>query len=212
MKAAATSRSLGVDRSITLRPAVDQEQLRRGKCSVFNTDGQFAFPQRLLNWGVTIISIDFHQVIDVHRISSNHVIRPTSRDNGIALENRRAVQRLGCRIQGHVHSEWRKQQVARQSSTLPIDKIVLCQEDAVGWGGKLDCLRHLFDPETRSSLLHIDDRAQVCVEFNRARADHFASCHVKVPRKPGVGGQNIPSVWNLSQAVDHICSVAYWLK
>ena len=58
-------------------------------------------------------------------------------------------------------------------------------------GGKLDCLRHLFDPETRSSLLHIDDKAQVCVEFNRARADNFASCHVKVPRKPGVGGQKI---------------------
>jgi hypothetical protein len=135
VKAAATSRSSGVDRSITLRPAVDQEH--RGKCSVFNTDGQFAFPQRLLNWGVTIISIDFHQVIDVHRISSNRVIRPTSRDNGIALENRRAVQRLGYRIQGHVHSEWRKQQVARQSSTLPIDKIVLCQGNAVGWEGNL---------------------------------------------------------------------------
>ena len=48
-----------------------------------------------------------------------------------------------------------------QPSTLPIDKIVICQEDAVGFGGKLDCLRHLFDPDSRSSLLDTDDRAQV---------------------------------------------------
>ena len=51
---------------------------------------------------------------------------------------------------------------------------------------------------SRSSLLHTDDRAQVCVEFHRARADHFASCHVKVLHKPGVE-QNIPSVWNLTR-------------
>jgi hypothetical protein len=106
-----------------------------------------------------------------------------------------------------MHSEWRKRQVVNQPSTLPIDKIVICQEDAVGFGGKLDCLRHLFDPDSRSSLLDTDDRAQVCVEFHRARADHFASCHVKVLRKPGVE-QNIPSVWNLTQAVGQIFSLA----
>ena len=59
---------------------------------------------------------------------------------------------------------------------------------------------------SRSSLLHTDDRAQVCVEF-QARADHFASCHVKVLRKPGVE-QNIPSVWNLTQAAGQIFSSA----
>ena len=131
----------------------------------------------------------------------------------LRTDNRRAVQRLrdtGDKVivTSYLHSEWRKQQIVRQASTLPIDKIVICQEDAVGFGGKLDCMRHLFDPDSRSSLLHIDNKAQVCVEFHRARADHFASCHVKGPLKPGVG-QNIPSVWNLTQAVDQICSLAY---
>jgi hypothetical protein len=152
---------------------------------VFNTDGYLAFPQRLLNWGVTVISIDFHPVLESnnHRISNNRAVRPTSRDNGIPLENRRAVQRLrdtGFKaiVTSYAHSEWRKQQVVRQASTLPIDKIVTCQEDAVGFGEELGCLRHLFDPDSRSSLLHIDTKAQVCVEFHPARADHFASCHV----------------------------------
>lgn len=213
VKAAATIRSSRVDRALTLRPEVELEQLQRRKCSVFDTDRNLAFPQRLLNWGVSVISIDFHQVLDIHRVSKNREIRPTWRDNGIPQENRRAVQRLkdtGFKviITSYVHTEWRKRQVLNQSLTLPVDKIVICQEDAVGFGGKLDCLRLLFDPDSRSSLLHVDDKAQVCREFHRARADHFASCHVKVPYKPGVE-QNIPSVWNLTQAVDRICSLAY---
>ena len=74
--------------NIEIQPLIFQQLLIDRNCSVFAPQGQYSLPQRQLNFGRSIISIDFHNVLDKHQISNKRVLYPLEGDHSI-----RAIQR-----------------------------------------------------------------------------------------------------------------------
>ncbi|CAL1159158.1 unnamed protein product, partial [Cladocopium goreaui] len=182
--------------------------LLQQNCSVFTPQGQYLLPQRQLNFGRSIISIDYHNVLDKHKISNKKVLYPVDGDHPIRQENRLAIQRLedlglAVIVTSFIHTDWRKRAVVASCATLPIDRIIITQTgDGTGWGGKLDVLRILCPPSEETSLIHVDDKASIWSEPRNARGQYFGTCHIKYPGKPACPGVRVHK--NLSQAVDQI--------
>ena len=157
----------------------------------------------MLNFGSrSVISIDFHNVLDVHRVSNKHRVVAVEGEHGIPSQCRQAVQKpkdlgLAVIIASYVHTDWPKRRVVESCSTPPIDQIVICQRgDGTRFAGKLDCLRR--------SLIHIDDKAAICLEFRDAKPEHFGVCQIKHAGKelcPGVNVFRNLSVKPLSESL-----------
>ena len=178
--------------NIEFQPLIVRQSLIDRNCSVFTPQGQYLLPQRQLRFGRSIISIDYHNVLDKHPISNKRILYPVDGDHQIRQENRLAIQRLkdlglAVIVISFVHTDWRKRSVVASCTTLPMDKIVITQTgDGTGWGGKLDGLNILCSPSEETSLIHIDDKASICSEFRQARGRHFGTCHIKYPGKLAV--------------------------
>ena len=66
------------------------------------------------------------------------------------------------------------------SRTLPVRYILITREP-VGRGGKADSLSRIFTVGRDRSIIHVDDKKEIYVEFKGYR-DRIA--HIQVPRKP----------------------------
>ena len=198
--------------NIEFQPFIVRQALIDRNCSVFTPQGQYLLPQRQLNFGRSIISIDYHNVLDKHKISNKKVLYPVDGDHPIRQENRLAIQRLedlglAVIVTSFIHTDWRKRAVVASCATLPIDRTIITQTgDGTGWGGKLDVLRILCPPSEETSLIHVDDKASIWSEPRNARGQYFGTCHIKYPGKPACPGVRVHK--NLSQAVDQIIEEA----
>ena len=57
------------------RTPVDRQALRDRSCSVWTTDRTYQLPSFVLDWETSVISVDFHQVLDIHRVNNRLAIR-----------------------------------------------------------------------------------------------------------------------------------------
>ena len=175
------------------QPLLDLNALRHRNCSVFDSQGQQIFPQRELNFGPrSVISIDFHNVLDVHRFSNKYRVVAVEGEHGIPSQCRQAVQRLkdlglAVIVTSYVHTDWRKRHVVESCSTLPVDQIVICQKgDGTRFAGKLDCLRLLCPPKADRSLIHIDDKGRDLLRVPRRKAGALRSLPDQAPGQRAV--------------------------
>lgn len=148
---------------------IDWDKCESKKAYLFTGDGIQIYPDKQLRFdNSSIISVDFHQVLDIHRAGRN-TERPDE-DGKILPRNLDILKELAARftvfVCSYVHSDYRFEKVLEACRESPhIHYILVCQGDGpVGYTGKLSCLGEIVSPE--QSLLHIDDNIGVCQEFD----------------------------------------------
>ena len=182
---------------------IDWSSLRRKGFSLFNNQGVEIEPRwKLRADRSTLVSIDFHQVLDVSRTSFKEVEKP-SREGQIVPTNLRVLEELAQRftvvVTSFVHTNWRKESVVEACRGNPhISYILICKgRAATGFSGKLSCLEEVAQDQ---SFIHIDDNEGVCCELRDCGNPKWSVLHVQVPRKPFP--VRVHSFRNLSEILD----------
>ena len=159
----------------------------------------------------TIISVDWHQVLDVVR-SSQETIRPDTNDNDgyhILRCIETSIQALKARvpntffvITSFCHNEFFRRRVLSiqgHPSNHHCFQLAVVTREKVGKGGKYEALQGLIDFQS-CRIYHIDDNESVLNECSR---NGIETIGVVVPRRKG-RASGVRYVRNVCQALDQI--------
>ena len=149
---------------------IDWHYLDANRVELYSAQGQRIRPASRIDLGGTAVSLDFHQVLDTFREGS-YVTYPTAEENGVPAKSRAAIDRLNrlgfsTLVTSYVHLNWRRDCVLNSSRTLPVRYILITREPT-GQGGKADSLARIFTVGRDRSIIHVDDKKEICVEFKR---------------------------------------------
>ena len=149
---------------------IDWHYLDANRVELYSAQGQRIRPASRIDLGGTAVSLDFHQVLDTFREGS-YATYPTAEENGVPAKSRAAIDRLNrlgfsTLVTSYVHSNWRRDCVLNSSRTLPVRYILITREPT-GQGGKADSLARIFTVGRDRSIIHVDDKKEICVEFKR---------------------------------------------
>ena len=166
---------------------IDWHYLDANRVELYSAQGQRIRPANRIDLGGSAVSLDFHQVLDTFR-EGRYATYPTAEEDGVPAKSRAAVDRLNqlgfsALVTSYVHSNWRRDCVLYSSRTLPVRYILITREP-VGRGGKADSLSRIFTVGRDRSIIHVDDKKEIYVEFKGYRDQHFGIAHIQVPRKP----------------------------
>ena len=159
----------------------------------------------------TIISVDWHQVLDVVR-SSQETIRPDTNDNDgyhILRCIEASIQALKARvpntffvITSFCHNEFFRRRVLSiqgHPSNHHCFQLAVVTREKVGKGGKYEALQGLFDFQS-CRIYHIDDNESVLNECSR---NGIETIGVVVPRRKG-RASGVRYAKNVCQALGQI--------
>lgn len=169
---------------------VDWDYLNSRKVEVYDRTGSRVYPRHRLRLGSkSFISIDFHQVLDVHR-EFRKAVYPIEGEYGVPEINRKVLRKiveLGFVpiVCSYVHSNWRRDSVRQSCATIPEVEYTVITREPTGAGGKADTLLRLLSFGVGRGCTHIDDKKEICQEFKGKRTEQpfLGIAHVQVPRK-----------------------------
>ena len=185
---------------------IDWHYLDANRVELYSAQGQRIRPASRIDLGGTAVSLDFHQVLDTSREGS-YATYPTAEENGVPAKSRAAIDRLNrlgfsTLVTSYVHSNWRRDCVLNSSRTLPVRYILITREPT-GQGGKADSLARIFTVGRDRSIIHVDDKKEICVEFKRYWNRDIGIAHIQVPRKPRPEGvKSFKNVDRVAEALE----------
>ena len=185
---------------------IDWHYLDANRVELYSAQGQRIRPASRIDLGGTAVSLDFHQVLDTFREGS-YATYPTAEENGVPAKSRAAIDRLNrlgfsTLVTSYVHSNWRRDCVLNSSRTLPVRYILITREPT-GQGGKADSLARIFTVGRDRSIIHVDDKKEICIEFKRYWNRDIGIAHIQVPRKPRPEGvKSFKNVDRVAEALE----------
>ena len=186
--------------------SIDWRYLDTNRVELYSAQGQRIRPASRIDLGGTAVSLDFHQVLDTFREGS-YATYPTAEENGVPAKSRAAIDRLNrlgfsTLVTSYVRSNWRRDCVLNSSRTLPVRYILITREPT-GQGGKADSLARIFTVGRDRSIIHVDDKKEICVEFKRYWNRDIGIAHIQVPRKPRPEGvKSFKNVDRVAEALE----------
>ena len=159
-------------------------------------------------FGTSVISWDFHQVLDCFRFSSSSASRCW---NGqLPVEAQRVVEQIyregqfSQLVVSYCHHESTVRNVTSHCLRQPQFNCVVISRHPDGHKGKASVLRELIGRDV--PLIHIDDSAEVLQDFlnfrRRHQLTHWRCLGIAVPKKKRI--DNVPYFRNIREAADFI--------
>ena len=186
---------------------IDWTYLDRHSVELYDNLGNRVRPLNRVDFGRSCVSFDYHQVLDTYR-DGKVAYRPLASDHGIPQASRQVIDkviRLGFDtvITSYVHRDFRRDAVVESGTTVPV-RFTLITRQPTGPGGKADALSRIFACTASTSLIHVDDKTEICEELKGYLDHYIGAAHIAVPRKRPlpVGVKSFKNIGQFANALE----------